>query len=102
MTDRVLIVDDDEGVATLCQRLLRRAGFEVQSAAHPREALRLLHESRFDLMLLDIRLPEMDGFTLLRLARERDPELAIVIVTGHGTVDTAVAALQHGAEGLVL
>ncbi len=102
MTDRVLIVDDDEGVATLCQRLLRRAGFEVQSAAHPREALRLLHESRFDLMLLDIRLPEMDGFTLLRLARERDPELAIVIVTGHGTVDTAVAALRHGAEGLVL
>ena len=102
MPDRILIVDDDLGVATLCERLLKLADYDVESAHRPHDALRMLQARRFDLMLLDIRLPDMNGFELLQLARERDPELAIVIITGHGTVDTAVEALQHGAEGLVL
>ncbi|MBI3241592.1 MAG: response regulator [Chloroflexi bacterium] len=102
MPDRILIVDDDLGVATLCERLLKLADYDVESAHRPHDALRMLQARRYDLMLLDIRLPDMNGFELLQLARERDPELAIVIITGHGTVDTAVEALQHGAEGLVL
>jgi two-component system NtrC family sensor kinase len=102
MADQILIVDDDPGVSALCNRILAGAGFEVEVANRPHDALRLLREKNYNLLLLDIRLPEIDGFELLRLARERDPELAIVIITGHGTIDTVVEALQHGAEGLVL
>ncbi len=102
MPDRILVVDDDLGVAALCERLLKLAGYDVESAHRPHDALRMLQSRRYDLMLLDIRLPDMNGFELLQLAREREPELAIVIITGHGTVDTAVEALQYGAEGLVL
>jgi len=102
MADKILIVDDDLGVAALCNRVLTGAGYDAEVANRPQDALRLLREKRYDLILLDIRLPEIDGFELLRLARERDPELAIVIITGHGTIETVVEALQHGAEGLVL
>jgi two-component system NtrC family sensor kinase len=102
MTDRILVVDDDLGVSMLCDRVLKGAGYEVEVANRPHDALHLLREKNYDLILLDIRLPEIDGFELLRLARERDPDLAIVIITGHGTIDTVVEALQHGAEGLVL
>lgn len=102
MTDRLLIVDDDPGVTMLCERLMRRAGYDAQSTARPLEALKLLRAQHFDLLLLDVRMPEMNGFELLRLARERDPELAILVMTGHGTVDTAVEALHNGAEGLVV
>src|SRR3990172_9382206 len=102
MADKILIVDDDLGVAALCNRVLTGAGYDAEVANRPQDALRLLREKRYDLILLNIRLPEIDGFELLRLARERDPELAIVIITGHGTIETVVEALQHGAEGLVL
>src|SRR3990172_5609282 len=102
MPDKILIVDDDIGVAALCNRVLMNAGYTVEVANRPHDALRLLREQRYDLILLDIRLPEINGFELLQLARERDPEVAIVIITGHGTIDTVVEALQHGAEGLVL
>jgi signal transduction histidine kinase len=103
MTDRILIVDDDPGVVALCERVLAEVGdYDVHSVTRPNDALRRLRAESFDLLLLDIRLPEMNGFELLQLARERDPELAIVVMTGHGTVDTAVEALQHGAEGLML
>lgn len=102
MADRILVVDDDLGVSALCNRILLGAGFDVEVVNRPHDALHLLSEKRYELLLLDIRLPEIDGFELLRLARERDPDLAIVIITGHGTIDTVVEALQHGAEGLVL
>lgn len=102
MADKILIVDDDLGVAALCNRILAGAGYDVEVANRPHDALSLLREKRYDLILLDIRLPEIDGFELLRLARERDPDVAVVIITGHGTIETVVEALQHGAEGLVL
>ena len=75
MADKILIVDDDLGVAALCNRVLTGAGYDAEVANRPQDALRLLREKRYDLILLDIRLPEIDGFELLRLARERDPVL---------------------------
>ncbi|MBI5054747.1 MAG: response regulator [Chloroflexi bacterium] len=102
MADRILIVDDDPGVVALCERLLTHAGYEVASSMRPQDALRMMRAQHFDLLLLDIRMPEMSGFELMQVARERDPELAIVIITGHGTIETVVQALQIGAEGFVL
>jgi two-component system NtrC family sensor kinase len=99
---RVLVVDDEPGVLTLCSRLLAKAGYEAVPAESAAAGLRCLEREPFDLLLVDIRMPEMDGFALIREAREAQPDLAIVIMTGFGTVETAVRALEEGATGLVL
>jgi len=99
---RVVVVDDEEGILRLCKRLLERAGFEVQTFNHPYEALDYFQEHQADVLLVDMRMPEMDGFALMEQARLRQPGLAVVIMTGFGTVDMALAAFNHGADALLL
>ncbi|MDX1436726.1 MAG: response regulator [Anaerolineales bacterium] len=98
----ILVVDDEPGVAELCRRVLDRAGFEVQAVSRPSLGVEKLKESRFDLLLIDIRMPEMDGFELMAIARQHQPDLAVLIMTGFGTVETAIEALRRGADGLIL
>lgn len=99
---RVLIVDDETGITQLCERLLTRAGFEVMTGNQPQEGLRLLNEFSFDLLLVDIRMPGMDGFELMDAGQKIQPDLAVVIMTGFGTLETAMQALHRGADGLIL
>jgi signal transduction histidine kinase/FixJ family two-component response regulator len=98
----VLVLDDEAGIIRLCQRLLSRAGFQVFAFTQPREGLALLEQERIDLLLVDIRMPGMDGFQVIDQARRRQPDLAVVIMTGFGTVEMAIQALQRGADGLIL
>jgi signal transduction histidine kinase/CheY-like chemotaxis protein len=99
---RILVVDDEPGVALLCERVLKKAGFEVESCSNPEEGITFLQQQPFDLLLVDIRMPGMDGFELMSIARRQQPNLAVVIMTGFGTVETAIEALRQGADGLVL
>jgi signal transduction histidine kinase/CheY-like chemotaxis protein len=98
----VLVVDDEPGIVRLCQRLLERSGFRVQTVLNPNEGLAVLGADSVDLLLVDIRMPEMDGFSLIDQARLQQPELAVVVMTGFGTVETAIEALRRGADGLIL
>lgn len=98
----ILIVDDEVGVTRLCQRLLDRAGYQVVAVNRPHEGISFLEKQHVDLLLVDVRMPEMDGFQLLEISRKLQPELAVVIMTGYGTVDTAVESLRKGADGMVL
>lgn len=98
----ILVVDDEPGVAALCQRLLMRAGYQARSVTDPREGIVFLTQQRADLLLVDIRMPGMDGFELMALARRRQPDLAVVVMTGFGTVETALEALRQGADGLIM
>lgn len=98
----ILVVDDEQGITALCQRVLGKAGYQVYAVTSPVEGVKILEREAIDLLLVDIRMPEMDGFTLMGLARRRHPELAVVIMTGYGTVETAVEALRRGADGLIL
>ena len=98
----ILVVDDEPNVVRLCQRLLERAGFQVVTAGSASQALTVLAHQQVDLLLLDIRMPGVDGFHLLSLARQHQPDLATVIMTGYGTVDIAISALQEGADALIL
>ncbi|RPI30213.1 MAG: response regulator [Chloroflexota bacterium] len=107
MTERpfkssVLVVDDEPGIVRLCLRLLERAGFRVMAVTNPNEGVAILEKEQFDLLLADIRMPEMDGFNLIDLARRHRPDLAVVVMTGYGTVETAIEALRRGADGLIL
>lgn len=101
-TPFVFIVDDEPGIAMLCERLLTRAGYQTASETKPRTAIEYLKENRVDLLLVDIRMPEVDGFEVIQHAQRLQPDAAILIMTGHGTVDTAIRALRQGVDGLLL
>jgi signal transduction histidine kinase len=99
---RLLIVDDEEALMTALCKTLEAEGYAVTGFSSARLALEQLRQSQFDLLLTDLMMPEMDGIALLRAAQEIDRDLAGVVMTGHGTVDTAVQALHGGAADYVL
>jgi len=99
---RLLIVDDD---ATQMQALCSTLEFEGYAAAgftKPRQALAALREQSFDLALTDLTMPEMDGIAFLKDARAIDPQLIGIVMTGHGSIDSAVAAMRAGALDYIL
>ena len=94
---RVLAVDDEEVVCESIRRVLTGEGYEVQTTTSPREGLEQIRREVFDLLLLDIKMPEMDGIELLRAARSVSPETEVIIITGYATIETAVEAVKLGA-----
>ncbi len=99
---RVLVVDDNPMDTLLCQRLLERYNFQVTAANDPRLALAVLEQRAYDLLLVDVHMPYMDGFDLIERARELQPNMAVLLMTGFGTVETGMAALHRGADGMIL
>jgi signal transduction histidine kinase/FixJ family two-component response regulator len=98
----VLVVDDEPGIALLCRRLLTRAGFRVDALTDPRAAVVHLQENKVDLLLVDIRMPEVNGFEVIAHAQRLQPDIAVLVMTGFGTVETAIRALRQGVDGLIL
>ncbi len=101
-TPVIFVVDDEPGIALLCNRVLTRAGYKVESQTSPRKAIEYLKENKIDLLLVDIRMPEVDGFEVIQHAQRLQPDAAMLIMTGHGTVETAIHALRQGVDGLIL
>ena len=99
---RVLCVDDEVIVLRLMTRLLERLNVEVTTATGPSEALDVFEAERFDLIVTDIRMPGMDGHEFLAEIRKRDPEVPVVVATGHASLDNAIRALRDGASGMLL
>lgn len=93
----VLIVDDETDLLRLMVQRLRRKGCVVSGAASSEEALCLLDAASFDVGIYDINLPGMNGIDLLRITREKNPDMQIVMLTGHGTIETAIEAMKLGA-----
>ncbi len=99
---RILVVDDEvRQMNALCDTL-RDQEYDVTGFASSTAALAALREGRFDLLLTDLMMPEMDGISLLRAAHEMDQDLVGVLMTGHGTIDTAVDAMKAGALDYIL
>lgn len=99
---RILCVDDEPVVLRLMTRLLERSGADVTTASGPIEALEVFAAERFDLIVTDIRMPGMDGHAFLAEIRARDPEVPVVVATGHASLDNAIRALHDGASGMLL
>ncbi|HBH60258.1 MAG TPA: sigma-54-dependent Fis family transcriptional regulator, partial [Nitrospiraceae bacterium] len=97
MSIHILIVDDEEPVRRLLTKELGRKGFATDTAANGDVALRKLMESSFDIILLDIVMPGMDGISMLRTLKNDPASPAIIVLTGKATVDTAVEAMKAGA-----
>ncbi len=98
---QVLIIDDEPNLRRILSAQLTRDGYDVLTAEDGEQGLHLLREHHIDLVVTDLKMPKIDGMTLLKTALEEDPELPVVIVTAHGTIDTAVEALKSGAFDFV-
>ncbi|MBN2059660.1 MAG: response regulator [Deltaproteobacteria bacterium] len=98
---RVLVVDDEKVVREGCNRVLTPRGYEVLMAENGEQAMRLLAEDAVDLILLDLKMPVMSGEEVLEKARPQYPDIPIIIITGHGTIDTAVECMKKGAYDFI-
>jgi DNA-binding NtrC family response regulator len=94
---QILVVDDEPNLRRVLGAQLSRDGYEVHAVADGKAALRILQEQYVDVVITDLRMPELDGLELMRRALALEPELPVVIITAHGTVDNAVEALKSGA-----
>jgi len=98
---RVLVVDDEEVITTVLSTILESWGFESHAVNNPSEVLRLLEKEEFDLILLDIRMPEISGLELLERIKGVHPSIPVIMITAVGTAEAAVKALKLGAEGFI-
>jgi len=94
---QILIADDDKAFRALLWETLKTPAREIRLAANGREALDILKEKRFDLLITDIRMPEMGGIELLKAAKRLQPHLLVIIITGYASLETAIQALKEGA-----
>jgi two-component system nitrogen regulation response regulator GlnG len=97
MTARILLADDEDSLRWVLEKGLRQAGYEVTSVKDGLAAVRAVEAEPFDLVLLDVRMPGLDGLGALGKMRELRPDVCVVVVTAHGTMETAIQAMQRGA-----
>jgi len=98
---RILVIDDEEGIRALLSRELTLEGHEVRTAGNGAEALSEAHAGRFQLALCDIMMPDMNGLDVLEAVHQFQPDMEFLMMTGYGTVETAVAAMKKGAYDFV-
>ena len=94
---RILVVDDEEDLAESCAFLLRRKGYETSVATSAEAAVEELARTQFALVISDVRMPRMNGMQLLLAVKSRDPEIEVVLITGHPDIQNAVLAIKEGA-----
>src|SRR3972149_10644230 len=99
---RLLVVDDEEFIRAIIRERMEIEGFSVDEAQNGRQALAKLGTGDYSVLLTDIRMPEMDGITLLREASHRFPDTAWIVMTAYAELETAVAAMKHGAFDYIL
>ncbi|MDY6839291.1 MAG: sigma-54 dependent transcriptional regulator [Thermodesulfobacteriota bacterium] len=98
---RILVIDDEPNMRHMLTVVLKRAGYEVADAANGAEGLSLLADSVFDLILCDVRMPEMDGLAFLRHIADRGIDITTIVMSAYGSIDTAVEAMKLGAADYV-
>ena len=99
---RILIVDDAGPVVVLCVNVLQALGYAVKGANRGETAVELLRKERFDLMVLDYKMPGMTGFDVYQQAKALYPDLAVVLVTGHGSPEVVTEANRMGFDSILL
>jgi len=98
---KVLIIDDENIVRVSCERTLSPEGYEVRLAQNGLDGLKMLEQEGFDIVLTDLKMPDMDGIEILRKVKEGWPSTEVIIITGYQTVDTAVKAIKFGAYNYI-
>ncbi len=97
MNERVLLIDDEQDFMDVLAERMRDRGMEVSTTTSPLEAVDLTEEKSFDAIILDLMMPEMDGLETLERLREKNPDLQIILLTGHATIEKGIEAMKLGA-----
>ena len=95
---RVLVVDDEERICDAVKRALERTGYRVETHLSPLDALDSVHRNAPDMVICDIKMPGMDGMSLLDRIKEHDPNIPVLMITGHASIESAVEAVRKGAQ----
>ncbi len=103
MTEKsnILVVDDEEALRTVLSSELRNAGYEVNTASDGDEAISVVQTKKFDLILLDIKMPKVDGFEVLKFIKQNFPSIKVIMLTGFADLKNAIESKKHGAEDFV-
>ena len=99
---KIMVVDDELSIRESLSGWLQQDGYLVETAAGGPAAIANIKENHYDIMLIDVKMPEMDGLTLLQKVKEADPDTAIVMMTAHGAIQDAVEAMKLGAFDYLL
>lgn len=95
--DKILVVDDEQSMREFLDIMLKKEGYKVSLASNGEEVLKYIDKDIFDLVLLDIRMPKMDGITVLRKIKSTSPETVVIMITAYASADTAIKAMKEGA-----
>jgi DNA-binding NtrC family response regulator len=98
---RILIIDDDQEILNATSKVLTRDNYAVFTASTGENGVKIFRKESFDMILLDLHLPDLKGDEILRIIRDESPELPVVIITGYATVESAVAAIKAGASDYI-
>jgi DNA-binding NtrC family response regulator len=98
----ILVVDDEEGIRKLLSEILEGKGYSVKCVENGKQAILASYEELFNLALIDIHLPDMEGTELLTKLRKTEPEMIKIIVTGHASLDNSIEATNRGVGGYVV
>ena len=98
---QVLIADDEANLRKVLTALLKQDGHEATAVEDGIKALEVVERGEVDILITDLRMPGMTGLELLKKVRQRDPTLPVIVITAHGSVDTAVSALKAGAADYI-
>jgi len=101
MTERVLLVDDEEEYLEIMSERMRARDIEVTTSTSAREALNMIATESYDAVIMDFMMPEMNGIEALKVIKEKNPEMQIILLTGHATVEKTVEAMKAGAMDLI-
>ena len=96
----LIVIDDEPGILEVVGRFAARAGFEVIACAGGREGIAKVQSTHADLVMVDLRMPDVGGLEVLRAIRDSNPNCQAVLMTGYASVDTAVEAVKLGSDGL--
>jgi DNA-binding NtrC family response regulator len=99
---RILIVDDDESIRKVLKTILEEEGYRIDTAANGKEAIRKSYKKFYNLALIDIRLPDMEGTKLLKRIKETMPKMRKIILTGYPSIQNAIEAVNQGADGYIV
>jgi len=101
MSDKVLIVDDEVDFLNLMSDRLKTRDMDVSTATCAKDALRMIEAESFDAVVLDLMMPEMDGIETLKIMKQKNPDIQIILLTGHATVEKGIEAMKLGAMDLI-